>query len=115
MTAGACPRCGLAAPSGQLALCPRCLLADESGAPAAPPGVVLEQEIGRGGMGRVFRGRQLRLDRPVAVKLLPPELATDPAFEARFAREARALYASRPDTPGTDRDAVEAWLAKHGR
>jgi serine/threonine-protein kinase len=42
-------------------------------------------------MGRVFRGRQLRLDRPVAVKLLPPELALDPAFEARFAREARAL------------------------
>jgi serine/threonine-protein kinase len=42
-------------------------------------------------MGRVFRARHLRLDRPVAVKFLPPELAADPAFEARFAREARNL------------------------
>jgi serine/threonine-protein kinase len=52
---------------------------------------VLEAQIGRGGMGRVFRARHVRLDREVAVKLLPPELAADPAFEARFAREARAM------------------------
>jgi eukaryotic-like serine/threonine-protein kinase len=85
-----CPRCGLAAPT--LALCPRCLLADdEEPAPAAPPGLALEQPIGRGGMGRVYRARHERLDRPVAVKFLPAELASDPAFEARFAREARAL------------------------
>jgi hypothetical protein len=85
-----CPRCGLEA--GTLALCPRCLLADDAAlTPAAPPGLVLEEEIGRGGMGRVFRARHVRLDRPVAVKFLPPELAADPAFEARFAREARAL------------------------
>jgi len=89
----ACPRCGLTVPVAALALCPRCLLADDpvDDRPDAPPGVALEEEIGRGGMGRVFRGRQLRLDRPVAVKFLPPDLAADPDFEVRFEREARAL------------------------
>ena len=73
-------------------MCPRCLLAeDDRDRPAAPPGVELGEELGRGGMGRVFRGRQLRLDRAVAVKLLPPELADDTSFQARFEREARAL------------------------
>jgi serine/threonine-protein kinase len=88
----ACARCGLTLSGGRLAACPRCLLADDDrDLPAAPPGVELGDEIGRGGMGRVFRGRQLRLDRPVAVKLLPPELAGDSGFQARFEREARAL------------------------
>jgi eukaryotic-like serine/threonine-protein kinase len=87
----ACPRCGLRAPAA-LALCPRCLLAaEDEPAPAAPPGLALEAPIGRGGMGRVYRARQLRLDRLVAVKFLSAELASDPTFEARFAREARAL------------------------
>ena len=87
----ACPRCGLVA-TGALALCPRCLLAEEDEpAPTAPPGLRLEGLVGSGGMGRVFRARHLRLDRPVAVKLLPAELASDPTFEARFAREGRAL------------------------
>jgi serine/threonine-protein kinase len=87
----ACARCGLTLSGGRLVACPRCLLADDQERPAAPPGVELGDEIGRGGMGRVFRGRQLRLDRPVAVKLLPPELAGDSTFQARFEREARAL------------------------
>jgi serine/threonine-protein kinase len=54
-------------------------------------GITLEHEIGRGGMGRVYRARHQRLERTVAVKLLPPELSSEPEFEARFAREARAL------------------------
>src|SRR5436190_3651762 len=47
--------------------------------------------IGHGGMGVVWRARQIQLDRPVAIKLLRPELAADPSFADRFAREARAL------------------------
>jgi serine/threonine protein kinase/TolA-binding protein len=47
--------------------------------------------IGQGGMGAVYHGRQKKLDRQVAVKILPPEVGRDPAFAERFAREARAL------------------------
>jgi serine/threonine-protein kinase len=49
----------------------------------------LEDEIGRGGMSVVYRARDLRLNRPVAVKVLPPELAYDPAIRTRFTREAQ--------------------------
>src|SRR5687767_6288139 len=49
----------------------------------------LESEIGRGGMSVVYRARDLRLKRPVAVKVLPPELAHDAAIRTRFAREAQ--------------------------
>ena len=49
----------------------------------------LEDEIGRGGMSVVFRARDLRLNRPVAIKVLPPELAHDAAIRARFTREAQ--------------------------
>ncbi len=51
----------------------------------------VEAELGRGGMGVVYRGVQLNLERPVAIKLLAPHLAANPAFAERFAREARAL------------------------
>src|SRR4051794_18220052 len=49
----------------------------------------LEREIGRGGMGIVYLAREVRLDRPVALKLLPPMYAAQPALRERFLREAR--------------------------
>jgi len=49
----------------------------------------LEGEIGRGGMSVVYRARDLRLNRSVAIKVLPPELAHDAAIRVRFTREAQ--------------------------
>ena len=49
--------------------------------------------IGAGGMGEVYEARDTRLDRRVAIKVLPSDLANDPEFRARFAREARAISA----------------------
>ena len=50
----------------------------------------IQQRVGRGGMADVFLARDILLDRPVAVKVLFPEFATDPAFVERFRREAQA-------------------------
>ncbi|MGE4113603.1 MAG: Stk1 family PASTA domain-containing Ser/Thr kinase [Candidatus Nanopelagicales bacterium] len=46
--------------------------------------------IGRGGMAEVHEGRDLRLGRRVAIKILRPDLARDPSFQARFRREAQS-------------------------
>jgi tRNA A-37 threonylcarbamoyl transferase component Bud32 len=118
--AGGCPVCGarLAGDSPQ-GLCPQCLLqcalsasnqpsdsSDPAGTaayqgPSTAPAVAdlaslfpqleILELIGQGGMGAVYKARQTKLDRLVAVKILPQEWGKDPAFAERFAREARAL------------------------
>ena len=58
----------------------------------------LERELGRGGMGVVYLAREVRLDRPVAIKLLPPSKTVDPSLRERFLKEARtAAKLSHPN------------------
>ena len=58
----------------------------------------LDRELGRGGMGIVYLAHEVALDRPVALKLLPPTLATQASLRDRFLREARtAAKLSHPN------------------
>ncbi|HSS21026.1 MAG TPA: serine/threonine-protein kinase [Pyrinomonadaceae bacterium] len=50
----------------------------------------LEEQLGIGGMGTVYRGRHVLIDRPVAIKVLNPRFVEDEAARTRFRREARA-------------------------
>jgi serine/threonine protein kinase len=103
-----CPKCGASIPAeAPQGLCPKCLLQEisiptepasenpEKPAPpsreeliAAFPHLEILELIGQGGMGFVFKARQPKLDRFVALKILPQSLAADPAFAERFTREA---------------------------
>ncbi len=54
-------------------------------------GYLIERELGRGGMGTVFLARDVALERLVAVKALPPEMAVQPQMRERFLRETRIV------------------------
>ena len=51
----------------------------------------VKRELGAGGMGQVLLGRDVALDRPVAIKVIAPDLASSPASRQRFLREARTV------------------------
>ncbi len=110
-TNAACPQCGSPIPAdAPRGLCPRCMIAGVA-APtdaglrgnhrvqpppiaavaAAFPDLENVELIGVGGMGVVYKARQPKHDRWVALKLLPPSLGADPTFAERFNREARFL------------------------
>src|SRR4051794_20083460 len=115
VTAAACPECGEAiAADAPMGVCPRCFLGPMIGPeptgmhrppagasvadPKSPegmgptlPDLEILSRIGQGGMGTVYQARQIRLDREVAVKVIRPDMAFEPAFADRFRREARAM------------------------
>src|SRR5438105_2490096 len=64
-------------------------MAIERGTRLGPYEIV--SRIGAGGMGEVWRGRDTRLERAVAIKILPAEFAQDAKFKIRFEREAKAI------------------------
>src|SRR5262245_38908424 len=51
----------------------------------------VQSAIGAGGMGEVYKARDTRLDRVVAIKVLPAHLSSDPQLRERFEREARVI------------------------
>jgi eukaryotic-like serine/threonine-protein kinase len=94
----ACPRCGLVPPQGRLEACPRCLLEADLAPPLLGESLELIEEVGRGGMGHVWKARHRRLSRLVAVKFLAEPLAAQSDAERRFEREAQVL--ARLNHPG---------------
>lgn len=66
-------------------------MSNSGSAPATLGGYVVERELGRGGMGVVYLARDPKLNRPVAIKVLPDAMSLDPESLARFEREAKLL------------------------
>jgi len=66
------------------------LFVKEGPLPEPIPGYMFQKRLGTGGMGEVFLARQESLDRLVAIKLLPPELAKDKSYVEGFMKEARS-------------------------
>ena len=88
---GICPSCALLGVARATMVMPPHSIASREEVSAAFPDLEVMEMIGQGGMGVVFKARQPRLDRLVALKILPPHLAAQPGFSERFTREARAL------------------------
>lgn len=97
-----CPKCGRQY-SADFEVCPEDqspLQADSTVIGAPPPDPLLghtlddkyrlEEQLGIGGMGTVYRGRHVLIDRPVAIKVLNPRFVEDEAARTRFRREAKA-------------------------
>lgn len=105
--AGLCPVCllthGLESPTGEVAVSPIDPLGEttpQSAAFVPPrpeeiagcfPHLEILELLGQGGMGAVYKARQTKLDRLVALKIIRPESSADPLFTERFTREARTL------------------------
>lgn len=65
------------------------MIPEEEVREALAPHYILEKELGRGGMGAVYLARDVRLDRHVAIKFLPPDMAARVDLRARFLQETR--------------------------
>ncbi len=93
-----CHACGLALPKGSTTtFCPACAMAAFDAATEEDgfqiPGYTDIEPLSRGGMGVVYRARQVRPERDVALKVLLTHLVDDPEMLARFQVEARAMAA----------------------
>src|ERR1044071_5583150 len=96
-----CPKCGIEYPD-QTTLCPADGVALEKDADSLIGTTLagkyrIDERLNEGGMGTVYRGTHVLMDKTVAIKVLRPVLAADEKIVARFSREARA--ASRISHP----------------